>query len=328
MIPHMRLRRRLCLSVMLGSGLSASQATAWAQADKTARILVGFPPGGGTDAIARLLAEHLRQELGHAVLVENRPGAGGQLAAQALKAAQPDGLTVMLSHDHTVSVIPLTVRQPGYNPARDFVPVGGIGTFVNALALPGTSRSSSAKAYLEDVRRKGGTSSVGVPAPASIPVFAVQALAKANRLDLVPVPYRGSAPMMTDLIGGQIPAAIASIPDFIEAHLAGRVKVVAVMGRQRDPLLPDVPTFQELGISGFEELAFYGLFAPAGTPSALVSNWTQAVFRVLGRPDVRQRLVALGLSVDSMSPERLQALERRYTQSWDRIIRESGFQPE
>ena len=106
------------------------------------------------------------------------------------------------------------------------------------------------------------------------------------------------------------------------------MKVVAVMGRQRDPLLPDVPTFQELGISGFEELAFYGLFAPAGTPSALVSNWTQAVFRVLGRPDVRQRLVALGLSVDSMSPERLQALERRYTQSWDRIIRESGFQPE
>ena len=173
---------------MLGSGLSASQATAWAQADKTARILVGFPPGGGTDAIARLLAEHLRQELGHAVLVENRPGAGGQLAAQALKAAQPDGFTVMLSHDHTVSVIPLTVRQPGYNPARDFVPVGGIGTFVNALALPGTSRSSSAKAYLEDVRRKGGSSSVGVPAPASIPVFAVQALAKSNRLDLVPVP--------------------------------------------------------------------------------------------------------------------------------------------
>lgn len=328
MTAPFRTRRRLCLSTLLGLGLSASQATAWAQAEKTARIFVGFPPGGGSDAIARLLAEHLRQELGHAVLVENRPGAGGQLAAQALKAAQSDGLTVMLSDDHAVSVIPLTVRQPGYDPVRDFVPVGGIGTFVNSLALPGTSKSASAKAFLEDVRRQGGASSVGVPAPASIPVFAVQALAKSNRLDLVPVPYRGSAPMMTDLIGGQIPAAVASIPDFIEAHKAGRVRVVAVMGRQRDPLLPDVPTFQELGISGFEEPAFYGLFAPTGTPAAVLSSWTQALGRVLARADVRQRLVALGLSVDPMSPERLQALERRYTQSWDRIIRESGFQPE
>ena len=320
-------RRRLCLATLLGLGLWAPQATVSAQADKTARILVGFPAGGGTDAIARLLAEHLRQELGHAVLVENRPGAGGQLAAQALKLAQPDGLTFMLSHDHAVSVIPLTVRQPGYDPVRDFVPVGGIGTFVNALALPGTSKSASTKAYIEDVRRQGGSSSVGVPAPASIPVFAVQALAKSNRLDLVPVPYRGSAPMMTDLIGAQIPAAVASIPDFIEAHKAGRVRVVAVMGSQRDPLLPDVPTFQQLGISGFEEPAFYGLFAPRGTPPTVLSNWTQALGRVLARADVRQRLVALGLSVDPMSPERLQALERRYTQSWERIIRESGFQP-
>lgn len=319
---------RLCLATLLGLGLWASQTTVSAQADKTARILVGFPAGGGTDAIARLLAEHLRQELGHAVLVENRPGAGGQLAAQTLKSAQPDGLTVMLSHDHAVSVIPLTVRQPGYDPVRDFVPVGGLCTFVNALALPGMSKSTSAKAFLLDVRRQGGASSVGVPAPASIPVFAVQALAKSNRLDLVPVPYRGSAPMMTDLIGGQIPAAVASIPDFIEAHKAGRVRVVAVMGSQRDPLLPDVPTFQELGISGFEEPAFYGLFAPRGTPPTVLSNWTQALGRVLARADVRQRLVALGLSVDPMSPERLQALERRYTQSWERIIRESGFRPE
>jgi tripartite-type tricarboxylate transporter receptor subunit TctC len=331
MTSPLLIRRRLCLSTLVGAGLLASQATVatvWAQADKTARILVGFPPGGGTDAIARLLAEHLRQELGQTVLVENRPGAGGQLAAQALKAAHPDGLTVMLSHDHAVSVIPLTVRQPGYDPVRDFVPVGGIGTFVNALALPGAAKSVSAKAFLEDVRRRGGASSVGVPAPASIPVFAVQALAKANRLDLVPVPYRGSAPMMTDLIGEQIPAAVASIPDFIEAHKAGRVRVVAVMGRQRDPLLPDVPTFQELGISGFEEPAFYGLFAPAGTPAAQLVSWSQALGRVLARADVRQRLVALGLNVDPMSPDRLQALERRYTQSWDRIIRESGFQPE
>ena len=122
----------------------------------TARILVGFPAGGGTDVIARLLADRLKDEMGLSVIVENKPGAGGQLAAQALKAAAPDGMTVMLSHDHTVSIIPLTIRNPGFDSAKDFVAVGGLGTFVNALALSGRAGVGSFNDYLASVRAAGG----------------------------------------------------------------------------------------------------------------------------------------------------------------------------
>lgn len=295
----------------------------------TARILVGFPAGGGTDAIARLLAERLKEELGQPVIVENKPGAGGQLAAQALKAAPADGSTVMLSHDHTVSIIPLTIRNPGFDPSKDFVSVAGVGTFVNALAL--STRAGNAggfQDYLGSVRAAGGKGAVGVPAPASLPEFSVKALADRYKLDLVPVPYRGSAPMIGDLLGGQIIAGTGSIPDFIEHHKAGRLKVVAVMGSQRDKTMPEVPTFAELGVKGFEEVPYYGLFAPAGTPRAALDKWSQALARVLARPDIQERLSAMGITVGHMSGEQLAQRERAYALAWAQVIKASGFVPQ
>jgi tripartite-type tricarboxylate transporter receptor subunit TctC len=294
----------------------------------TARILVGFPAGGGTDVIARLLADRLKDEMGLSVIVENKPGAGGQLAAQALKAAAPDGMTVMLSHDHTVSIIPLTIRNPGFDSAKDFVAVAGLGTFVNALALSGRAGVGSFNDYLASVRAAGGKGSVGVPAPASLPEFSVKALADRFKLDLVPVPYRGSAPMIGDMLGGQITAGTGSIPDFIEHHKTGRLKVVAVMGSQRDKTLPEVPTFAELGVKGFEEVPYYGLFAPAGTPRAALDKWSQALTKVLARADVQERLTAMGITVGHMSGEQLTQRERSYAQAWAQVIKASGFVPQ
>ena len=311
------------------AGVSVPQAVQAQQASGAgARILVGFPAGGGTDAIARLLAERLKDEMGMTVIVENKPGAGGQLAAQALTAAAADGLTVMLSHDHTVSIIPLTIRQPGFDPAKDFVAVAGLGTFVNALALSGRAGVGSFNDYLASVRAAGGKGSVGVPAPASLPEFSVKALAERYKLDLVPVPYRGSAPMIGDMLGGQVMAGTGSIPDFIDHHKGGRLKVVAVMGSQRDKTLPEVPTFAELGVKGFEEVPYYGLFAPAGTPRAALDRWSQALAKVLARSDVQERLTAMGITVGHMSGEQLAQRERTYAQSWAQVIKASGFVPQ
>lgn len=315
----------LALWVGLLGGLCTAPVAAQAPA---ARILVGFPAGGGTDAIARLLADRLKDEMGQPVIVENKPGAGGQLAAQALKAAAPDGLTVMLSHDHTVSIIPLTIRTPGFDPAKDFVAVAGLGTFVNSLALSGRAGVGSFNDYLASVRAAGGKGSVGVPAPASLPEFSVKALADRFKLDLVPVPYRGSAPMIADMLGGQVMAGTGSIPDFIELHKTGRLKVVAVMGSQRDKTLPDVPTFAELGVKGFEEVPYYGLFAPTGTPRAALEKWSQALAKVLARTDVQERLTAMGITVGHMSGEQLAQRERTYAQAWAQVIKASGFVPQ
>lgn len=295
---------------------------------RTVRLLVGFPPGGGTDAIARVLADKLKDELTASVVVDNRAGAGGQIAAQELKRAVPDGNTLFLSHDHTISILPLVLRNAGFEPARDFVPVAGIATFVNAFAVSGGTAARSFNDYVAWVKAQGGKSTVGIPAPASVPQFLVQVIGATWKLDLAAAPYRGSAPMMGDMIGNQIPAGVGSVPDFIENHKAGRLRVVAVLGGQRQSALPEVPTFSELGLRGFEDVPYYGLFAPAGTPRATVEATAAAVARVIALPEVRERLTAMGLTVQFMSPAQLAQRERAYAGIWAEIIRKSGFQPQ
>jgi tripartite-type tricarboxylate transporter receptor subunit TctC len=307
----------------------ALAGSAFAQSGKTVRILVGFPPGGGTDAIARLLAEKLQPALGVNIVVENKPGAGGQLAAQALKAAVPDGTTFFISHDHTVSILPLVSKNPGFDPQRDFMPVAGFASFVNAFAVSPGTPAKGLNEYVEWIRGAGqGKGVVGIPAPASTPEFLVKVLGERFKLDLVPAPYRGSAPMIGDMLGNQIAAGVGSVPDFIEHHKAGRLRVVAVLGDKRQAALPDVPTLGELGIAGFEDVPFYGFFAPAGTPKAALDAFSAALAKVVALPDVRERLTALGLTVEFMPAAQLAARERVYAKTWAEIIRKSGFQPQ
>lgn len=319
-------RPSLVRRALLAAGLLCTVGLA--QAQSTTRILVGFPPGGGTDAIARIIGERLQQELGSPVVVDNKPGAGGQLAAQALKASAADGHTLFLSHDHSITILPMVTKNPGYEPAKDFVPVAGFATFVNAFAVSNGTPAQSFKAFVDSVKTSGGKSTVGIPAPASVPQFLVQVIAKQNGLDLVAAPYRGSAPMMSDMLGNQIPAGVASIPDFIENHKAGKLRVVAVMGSQRQAAMPEVPTFAELGLKGFEDVPYYGLFAPAGTPKAALDRLAQAVQKAIVQPDVRDKLTAMGLTVGFMSGEQLGAREQAYGKVWAKIIQDSGFQPQ
>ena len=322
-------RRRLAVLALMGAALAGPALVSAQTVAKPVRILVGFPAGGGTDAIARVLAERLKDELGVPVIVENKPGAGGQLAAQALKAATPDGTTLFLSHDHTISVLPLVSRTPGFDPARDFTPVAGFANFVNALAVsPGTPAKTLAE-YTAWVRAAGqGKGVVGVPAPASTPEFMVKVLGERSGLDLVSAPYRGSAPMIGDMLGNQIAAGTGSVPDFIEHHKAGRLRVLAVGGTRRQAILPEVPTLAESGIAGFEDLPYYGFFAPAGTPKAALDSFAAALGRVIAQPDVRERLAALGLAVEFMSANQLGAREQAYSRSWTDIIRKTGFTPQ
>jgi len=320
------LRRSLLAALALA--LAATGAPAWSQSGGPVRLLVGFPPGGGTDVIARALADKLKDVLGVPVIVENKAGAGGQIAAQALKAAAPDGTTFFLSHDHSISILPLVTKNPGFDPATDFISVAGFASFANVLAISGGTPARTLQEYIAWVQSaRGGKATVGIPAPASTPQFAVQVIGKQFGLDLVAAPYRGSAPMIADMMGNQISAGVGSVPDFIEQQKAGKLRIVAVIGDKRQALVPEAPTFTELGFANLDDLPYYGLFAPAGTPAALVERFGQALQRVIAMPDVRERLTGMGLTVGYQPQAQFAGVVRKYTQTWERIIKASGFQP-
>ena len=319
-------RRAVLRSTLALGTLSACAGLAWAQNGNAIRLLVGFPAGAGSDAIARTLAEKLKDELGLPVVVENRAGAGGQIAAQALKAAPADGYTLLLSHDHTISILPQVVKNPGFDPAIDFVPVAGFASFANVLAVSGGTPARTIDEYIRWVKtQRGGKDTIGIPAPASIPEFLVKMISDKYRLDLQSAPYRGSAPMTVDMLGNQISAGIASVPDFIENHRAGKLRIIATLGAQRQALLPQVPTFSELGFANLDDLPYYGIFAPVGTPQATIGRFGVALQKVLVMPEVRQKLTTLGLSVGYEPQGQFAGRVRTYTQGWERIIKASGF---
>jgi tripartite-type tricarboxylate transporter receptor subunit TctC len=316
------------LKALIFFSITVCSATSIAQTSPI-KLMVGFPAGGGTDAIARLLGDQLSQTLGVPVIIENRAGAGGQIAAQALKNAPADGSVLFLSHDHTISILPLINKNAGFEPAKDFLPVAGVANFANGIALSAALNETTLDQFIQSIRTQyQGKASIGVPAPQSVPEFLVKVLARQYKLDLIAVPYKGSAPMIADMLGKQIPAGVASVPDFIEYQKAGKLRMVAVMGSQRQTILPDTPTFTELGIKGFEDLPYYGIFAPKGTPPATIQRYNDAMKKILDMPNVQQRLVALGLTIEYMSSQKLYERERAYSKNWAKIIAESGLKLE
>ena len=316
-------------SVLALGLLTAFASLAQAQTGTPIKLLVGFPAGAGTDAIARTLAEKLKDELGVPVVVENRAGAGGQIAAQALKASPADGHTFFLTHDHSMSILPQVVKNPGFNPATDFAPVAGFATFANVLAVSGGTPAKNMDEYLAWVKtQKGGKETIGVPAPGSIPEFLVKLMSDKYKLDLQAAPYRGSAPMTADMLGNQIAAGIASVPDFIENHKAGKVRIVATIGAKRQPLLPGVPTFTELGFANLDDYPYYGIFAPTGTPQPVIDRFGTALQKVLAMPDVKDKLTTMGLNVGYEPQAAFGQRVKNYTQTWEGIIKASGFVPQ
>ncbi|MEN9904291.1 MAG: hypothetical protein RLZZ555_856 [Pseudomonadota bacterium] len=322
------------LSLVAGASLLAGVAlqpvAAQTDAGAPLRLLVGFPAGGSTDAIARHLAQGLQQELGRNVVVENKPGAGGQIAAQALKAARPDGNTLFVSNSHTVAMIPLTLLNPGFDPQKDFAPVGLLAINPDVMAVStavlGTT-GSGLRVFAQWAKANPGKASVGVPAPASAPDFAVGLVGRGLGVDLVSAPYRGDGPIALDLVAGQIPAGIGSVAAMLPHAKAGKVRIVAVNGSKRLPQLPDVPTYAEQGIKGYEEVIFTAVFAPAGIPAPLLKDYSRAIAKVVKTAEFGDKLSALGVIPAASTPAELGARVEATRKSWTAMVRNAGYQP-
>lgn len=320
-------RRRFLVHAAAAAGVAVPALwrprSASAQSAVT-RLLVGFPAGGTIDVVARVLADTMKDDLGGTVIVDSRPGAGGQIAAQALKQAPPDGRTLLLSPDHTMVMLPLTVKTAGFQPLADFEPIGPVARYPGGLAVSSQVPAKTLEEFLAWARANPSQANVGVPAPGSIPQFIVHRLARDSGAPLVSVPYRGSAPMVQELMGGQLTAGTTALGDFVEPHAAGRLRVIGVLGARRSPALPAVPTFAEQGLKLDWEY-WLGLFAPKGTPGGEVERIRAAAARALARADVRERLQKIVFEPAPGDGRQLEALVRDGTALWEPVVRASGW---
>lgn len=324
-------RSRFIRSAALAALSLSTAATPVLAQDTPIRLLVGFAPGGVTDVVARVLAQGLQAELGRTVVVENRPGAGGQIAAQQLKAARPDGSTLFLTNNHTTAMIPLTTLNPGYDTAKDFAPVGLVGTnpnfFIVNPAVVGENVNDM-RSFVQWAKANPSRANIGVPAPASSPEFAVVLMAQQLGVEMKAAPYRGDAPLVQDLLGGQIAAGIAGIASALPHVKAGKFKLLAVDGPKRLQGFPDVPTYGELGIKGLDDVIFLGLLAPAGTPDSVISRLNSAINKVVGSKAFLERTDELGIVPLTGSPADMARLTEASRKAYIPLVKAANFKPQ
>ena len=305
--------------------LAAAAFGAQAQVDKPVRLLVGFAPGGSADIAARLIADRMKDELKQPVLVENRPGAGGRIVAEAVKNAPADGSVLMLTPIVVTVLAPMVFSKLPYDPVADFAPVAQVANFQFALSVNASHPAKNMKELVVWYRANPSKASFGSPGPGSLPHFFGVMIAKGANLDLVHVPYNGGAPLMNGVMGDQVTAGIDTTAEQIELHRTGKIRILASSGSARSPLLPEVPTFVESGLAGVEGTAWFAVYAPAKTPEATIRQLNAAINRALAVPEVRERLVKLGLEPSGGTPAELAKRMADDTARWAPIVKASGF---
>ena len=318
-------RRRL---IALAASLSAAAglpAIARAQGDRTIRILVGFPPGGSIDIVARLLAEKMKGELKANVIVENRAGAGGRIAAELLKSAPADGSVMMITPVVVPVLAPLVFSRLTYNPATDFAPVGHVCDFNFALTVPTALPVQNVKELVARLKANPQKANFGSPAAGSLPHFFGEMLSRDAKADMVHVPFAGGAALLGALSGNQVSAGIDVVLETLEAHRAGKVRVIGTSGAKRSAVLPDVPTLKEQGYPNMVAQGWFAMYAPARTPQAQVDAANRALNKALAQPDVLDRFAKLALEPGGGSPADLAALERTSSARWAPVVKATGF---
>lgn len=300
-------------------------AAAQAQVDKPVRILVGFAPGGSADTAARLIAERLGSELKQGVVVENKPGAGARIAAEMLKNAAPDGSTLMLTPIVVPVLAPLVFSKLPYNPSTDFAPVAHVANFQFGLSVAAGHPARNVQELVTWFKANPAQANFGTPGPGSLPHFFGVMIARGAGLDLIHVPFNGGSPLQNALLGNQVSAGIDTLVDQIEMHRAGKTRILATSGNARSPLLAEVPTFEEAGLSGVAGTSWFAVYAPAKTPMATIQQLNAAINAALKAPELRERFGRLGLEPTGGSPADLAAIMKRDTERWAPVVKASGF---
>jgi len=304
----------------------ASFAALAAAQDGSVRMVLGFPAGATSDILSRLVAENMRQTLGQPVIVENKPGAGGRVANETVKAARADGTTLLMTPVATMSIFPHSFGDLRYDPFKDFVPVAHLSDFQLSLGVGASVPAKSLKEYVALVKKDPKMGFYASAAAGSIPHFLGVMFARTAGIEMTHVAYRGTAPALQALAAGEIAAATTLAADIGALVKGGRARLLAVSGATRDPAFPDVPTFREQGYD-MEGTGWYGLFAPAGTPQAAIDRLSRAAIAAIKDAGVNQKMLAIGLQPTGYGPAELARIMKADYDKWGPVIRASGFKP-
>jgi tripartite-type tricarboxylate transporter receptor subunit TctC len=307
----------LCLG--LGFGVQAA-----AFPDKPVNLMVGFTPGTSVDIIARLLGQKLGELWGQSVVVENRAGAGGNIAAGYVARSAPDGYTILLVNN-SVTISPALYRRLNYNP-RDLKAVTLVSSMPFALVVAPESKATSLQQFIAQAKAAPGQLDFGSGGVGNTDHMTGELFAEMAGLKMVHVPYKGGTEAMTDVMSGRISTYFAGVAACLPLVKAGKLKVIATTGAQRSPALPNVPTFAESGMPDFQVTLWNGLMVPAGTPPDVIEKIAADTDKVLRMPDVRQRMAQLGLSIEGGPPSRFQTLLDDETARWAEVVKKTGIQ--
>jgi tripartite-type tricarboxylate transporter receptor subunit TctC len=321
--------KALLLSAALAAALAAA-APAWAQdyPHRPITLIVPFPPGGSTTIVGRIVADKMSEALGQQIIVDNRAGAGGTVGSKAAARSTPDGYTILLGYTGTLAIGPSLYANVGYDPRRDFEPIGRIGTAPNTLVVHPSFQVRSVAELIAYAKSNPGKVNYGSAGVGTVSHVCGEYFATAAGIKLTHIPYKGTGPAITDLLGGHIPMAFAPIPATHENAKNGNLRMLAVTSAERSTLVPEVPTIAESGVAGFEAVLRYGLVAPAGTPRAIIDRLNKELKAALASDELRRRLAIEGAEPLPSSPEEYGAdIDREETQ-WAKVVKASGARAE
>jgi tripartite-type tricarboxylate transporter receptor subunit TctC len=315
-------RRALALTLCQTALILSSSVLAQ---DKITRLIVAFPPGGPVDFVARTMATELGKELGHQVLVENKAGANGAIAADFVSHAAPDGHTLWLTSVGAVAINPVLYDKLAYDPQRDLTPISLVVTNVEVLVVAANAPYSTGAEFVAASRQQKTPLTMASSGTGSVPHLAMELLNDAAKINLQHIPYKGAAPAITDVLAGHVNGFFGDIPGLISYIQSGKLKAIGLAAPARHPLLPDVKTFAEVGISGVDSDNWYALFTTKGTPMTDIDRVNKAVRRALENEAVKAKLLASGAVPKASTPAELTSLLKSDTAKWERVIKSKNI---
>ena len=315
------MKRWFILAVMLLSSAAAAQP----YPNKPIRFIVPFAPGGNLDFIARVIQPKLAEYLGVAVVIENKPGASGIIGAEFASKQPPDGYTIFLGNTGTNAIYPATYDKLPYDPARDFVAIGRTSTSDFLAAMHPSIPAKTLKEFIAYAKANPGKVNAALAGVGSSPHFATELIRSKADIDMLLVPYKGSAPGLQDVLGGQVHLLVDAPTVAMESVKAGKLRGLAVTGKKRLVSLPDVPTFDEAGLPGVEASGFQGIFVPAGTPPAIVARLSDALLKTMNQPDVKERFLVQGIDAAPMDAKEFGAWVQGETVKWAQLAKNANI---
>jgi tripartite-type tricarboxylate transporter receptor subunit TctC len=317
----------LCALLLALPGISG-RADAQTYPTRPITLVIPFAPGGSTSIVGRGVADKMGELLGEKVVVENRPGAGGTVGTKAVAKSDPDGYTIMLGYTGTLAIGPSLYKNPGYDPRKGFAPIGMIGNAPNSLVVHPSFAVKTVAELIAYAKANPGKVNFGSAGTGTVSHITGEYFARAAGITLVHIPYKGTGPALTDLLGGHIPMAFAPIPASHPHVTAGTLRALAVTSQSRTSLLPEVPTIAESGLPGFDASLYYGLVAPAGTPRPIIDKLNETLRAALKSDELKKQLVQDGTEITPSTPEEYAAFIDKEETKWSQLVKQSGAKEE